>query len=101
MVRDPDRVFRTKIKYEISKEKKDLIHRMMFGPFEESWRDENGIIDNSDEAVAKRLGMAVPAASYHIVTMLKEHFRRVTIERNNNPWHLPPELELPKPKFKK
>lgn len=61
----------------VTKEQKEQIKTMFFGPYEPEWRDHKGIVDNTDESIAKRLGMAKDTVSSHIVVMLKNHFEAV------------------------
>jgi hypothetical protein len=66
----------------ISKENKALINRMYFGPYELEWRGKDGLIDNRDETIAKRLELSTQSVSNYISLICERHFDKVTRLRN-------------------
>lgn len=66
----------------LTQEDKDKIYRMFFGPIKKEWRTETGIVDNSDETIAKRLNLATPNVSRYIAIIEEEHFKWVTEYHN-------------------
>ena len=64
-------------RYQLTKEHKDLIHQMFFGPFKDEWRDEKGFVDNRDDVIAKRLGVSLKAVSHQIEFQLNSHFSKL------------------------
>jgi hypothetical protein len=78
----------------LSKEDQKTIQQMLFGPYEPEWKLPNGIVDNSDPTIANRLNVETSAVSQYATTLMKNHFKKVTYHRNNNPWHLPEHLKL-------
>ena len=43
--------------YVLSDKAKELIHRMLFGEYEPEWFNSDGVVENSDRAIAERLGV--------------------------------------------
>ena len=64
----------------LTEEQKAEIHTMFFGPYKPEWRDYDGIIDNRDETIAKRLGINVSLVSSYIARIELKHFRKVMAE---------------------
>lgn len=67
---------------QVSKEKVEEIETMFFGPYKDEWRDFNGIVDNTDETIAMRVGLAVGTTSHVISRLCKKHWNKVTKLRN-------------------
>lgn len=61
----------------LSDEEKRMVHIMFFGPYIDEWRLKNGIVDNSDATIAKRLNLSVTAVSGHTERICKDHFKMI------------------------
>ena len=48
-----------------------------FGPYKNEWRDKNGIVDNSDTKIAKRLGLDTDRVSDYTSLILKNHINNL------------------------
>ena len=51
---------------------KELIIRMFYGPYEDRWRDKNGIIDNRDNVIAQRMNIKTATVAQFLIKHLKE-----------------------------
>lgn len=61
----------------LNKDQKSLICKMFWGPYLDEWKDENGVIDNTDQTIADRLGL-----NYHLIVSflnqeVQNHFKEV------------------------
>lgn len=56
----------------LSKEKKRLIVQMLMGPYEHSWRDINGIVENSDADIGRRLRLPKSRISHFTTRYIEE-----------------------------
>lgn len=70
-------------KYILSNEEKESIYTMFFGPYIDEWRNEKGIVENSDEIIAKRLSLSVNIVSDYTGIICKNHFKKVERLRKN------------------
>lgn len=43
--------------YVLSKEEKEKVLVMLFGPYKKEWYNKKGVVENSDRIIAKRLGL--------------------------------------------
>lgn len=50
---------------QLSKENIKDIKEMFLGPYKDEWRDKNGIVDNTDVTIARRLKLPFHAVSFH------------------------------------
>ena len=58
----------------LTENQKKLILKMFFGKYKDEWKDENGIVDNTDDTIAKRLGLLNITVSRFIYnTLNKRH----------------------------
>ena len=48
------------------------ITRMLLGPFNEDWYDFDGIVDNTDETISKRLNLSRPSVALFTTKLLKD-----------------------------
>jgi uncharacterized membrane protein YbaN (DUF454 family) len=64
-------------KYSLSEDEKKSIYTMFFGPYIEEWRNEKGIVENSDETIAKRLSLTVSIVSWYTNTICQAHFKKI------------------------
>ena len=58
----------------LSDEEKESIRIMFFGPYKPEWKI-NGIVDNRDGIIGKRLGIHKVKVSGYIDIILREHIR--------------------------
>ena len=70
-------IFKIKDRKLLSKEQKATIGIMLFGPYVDSWRDKDGIVDNRNSTIAERLGLKTMTVNGEITRQLKEHFENV------------------------
>lgn len=50
---------------------------MFFGPYEEEWRSNDGLVDNREEVIAKRLGLEREHVRSYIRYKLNVHFDKL------------------------
>lgn len=50
---------------------------MFFGPYKDEWKNKNGIVDNSDTAIGKRLGFEAYLISSYTTKICKDHFEKI------------------------
>lgn len=55
----------------------ETINKMFFGPYLPEWRDEKGIVDNTDLTIAKRLGIHDEDISAYLRIVTEQHFERI------------------------
>lgn len=60
----------------LTKKQKDSIYKQIFGEFKEEWK-VNGIVNNTDKAVADRVGANKEQVCMYITKIVKEHKQRV------------------------
>jgi len=61
---------------------KEDIETMLFGPWEPEWRNEKGIVMNSDREIAERINIKTSAVSGYSTKLMEAHFKRVTTQIN-------------------
>lgn len=57
---------------------------MFFGPYEPEWKDKNGIVDNSDVTIAKRMNLSSSSVAFHTNKLSEEHRKKVLKQINSN-----------------
>lgn len=62
---------------------KQKIKRMFFGPYKKAWY-KNGIVDNSDSAIGKRLKIPERIVAEYTSYICERHFRRAEIRNRMN-----------------
>ena len=65
----------------ISKEVKDLVWQMFMGPYLPNWKDKDGIVENSDSIIAKRVGLPRVTVTKLLADRSKEHNKNIGKER--------------------
>jgi hypothetical protein len=60
----------------LSSEQKAQIQTMFFGPYLPEWKI-NGVVDNSDATIGKRLGISAYMISNYTEKICEEHFKKV------------------------
>ena len=68
---------RAKPSSSLTTEQKETIKDMFFGPYKEEWKSFDGIVDNTDSTIAKRLGVTMTLVSAHTERICKEHLNNV------------------------
>jgi hypothetical protein len=71
------RVTRGKIVYELDENEKGKIREMFWGPYKAAWRDKNGIVDNRDDVIAKRLNLPYGLVTIFITRDVERYFNRL------------------------
>jgi hypothetical protein len=66
----------------LNPEQKDIIKRMIFGPYEPEWKNSKGIIMNSDREIGVLLNIKTSTISGHTSHIVEKHFERVINEIN-------------------
>lgn len=70
---------------ELTDVQKELIEQMLFGPYEDAWRDSKGQVDNNDKTIAKRLGIDNwQQVALYTDKLVRAHFKRVQKENNQD-----------------
>jgi hypothetical protein len=77
---------------QLTDEQKEEIWRMFFGPYKKAWKNTDGIVDNTDATIAKRLGLNTDVVGNYISMRLKRHMidlnhvpeEKVYVENKNN-----------------
>ena len=64
----------------LTNEEKELIYRMVFGKYEKEWFVD-GVVDNRDSTIARRLNKPLTCVSRHIGVIVRNHFRKVDEKR--------------------
>ena len=65
----------------ITDEEKELIWIMFMGPYDDDWRDEKGVVDNTDRTIANRLNVNHHQTQNFISFKLDKHIKK-TIKKN-------------------
>ena len=68
----------------LTEEQKKNIELMFFGPYLDEWRDSKGLVDNSDEAIANRLGLARATVSGYITRVLNQREKIIAFQREQD-----------------
>jgi hypothetical protein len=68
---------RAKPSASLSDAQKETIKEMFLGPYKKEWKGFNGIVDNTDSAIAERLGITMTLVSAHTERICKEHLNNV------------------------
>jgi hypothetical protein len=63
-------------KITLTTEQKNLIYKMMFGEFKKEWF-VNGILDNKDSTIARRLNLPIPPVARYTSRIVKNHFDEI------------------------
>lgn len=71
----------------LEEHEKEQVREMFWGPYKPEWRLPNGIVDNSDEAIATRLNLSLTAVCQFIVRECEQHWNRVITLREDE-WAL-------------
>lgn len=66
----------------LSSNQKMAIEVMFWGPYDPSWKNEEGVIDNTDHAIAARLGLIHSAVACYTNKISRKHFRKLAKEKN-------------------
>lgn len=64
----------------LNNEEKELIYRMIFGEYEKEWF-VNGVVDNKDSTIAKRMNLSIGVVSTYTSKIVANHFRKVDEKR--------------------
>ena len=75
--RDDARISKKKPAERLSREQQNLAREMFFGPYKPEWRDSEGIVDNRDSTIAKRIGVETGAISAYTEKIATVHFTKV------------------------
>jgi hypothetical protein len=67
----------------VSSEKILEIKRMFFGPYKPEWKDENGIVDNTDSTIAKRVNLSHGSVAFHTNKLSEEHYNNFLKQINS------------------
>jgi hypothetical protein len=68
---------KTKKQYILSSKEKKDIYTMLFGPYEDEWYDENGIVDNTDVTIARRLNISRVSVAAYTNRLCHMHFNKI------------------------
>ena len=74
---------------------KRAIEIMFFGPYIPEWKNEKGIVDNSDPTIAKRIGVEWAAVTTYTAALTRRHFKKVEKLRRLKEYELPNHLKTP------
>ena len=66
-------------KASLTYEDKEIIRTMFWGPYKEEWKDKEGVVDNSDRAIANRLGMDFRVVGAFTARDTIKHFKQFKI----------------------
>lgn len=69
--------------YTLTDQQKNDIWQMFFGPYKDEWRDANGIVENADSDISKRLNIPKYAVIKYLILACNEYFKELDNERNN------------------
>lgn len=58
----------------LTDEQKTIITAHFFGPFDPSWYDDNGILDNEDKVIAARVGAELSQVRTFTIRLITDHF---------------------------
>lgn len=53
-------------------EEREMVRCMLLGPFKEEWFNSDGIVDNTDSTIAKRLDLPYSLVALHTCRILKD-----------------------------
>lgn len=62
---------------DLTKEDKAKIDQMFWGPYKDAWRDEKGLVDNTDETIANRLNLSLSAVKKYTAKSVDKHFKGI------------------------
>lgn len=68
--------------YILTEEEKTQINTMFFGPYKKEWKDEYGIVNNSDEAIGERLNIPTRVVSRYIYEIVEKKFSKLNRKIN-------------------
>ena len=54
----------------LTNEQKEEILAMFYGPYKNHWRDKNGVVDNSDSTIAKRMNVKTATVAQFLISNL-------------------------------
>ena len=63
---------------QLNEEEKNNIYIMFFGPYLNEWRDEKGIVDNTDRTISERLNLNMRLVIQYTNKISTEHFEKIT-----------------------
>lgn len=76
--KSPDR----RVTRELTSNEKTAIEIMFWGPYDPSWRNEEGVIDNCDHTISQRLELPFSSVANYTARISRLHFIKLSKEKN-------------------
>ena len=64
-------------KHQLTNKQKEIIRRHYFGPYDQSWFDSKGLLNNGDSDISKRIKAPIQAVTRYATKIIEEHFKKI------------------------